>query len=220
MIRMLCLGALLALAVCGASADQYWIAYEGNDFPENEGWRRITRAGGANRFLERGHLVIDSLASTQIVDGYEMRRPGQFDPDPGELLVVEWRVQIDSVVGFTDIVIVVSSDDEWEVGFEMNMDTIRSVLEPGVVASFEPGVPHQFDFRSVDMRAYELRIDGSPTISGSFRPLFDSSRVVWGDGIQGSASLSRWDYFRFGVVPEPSSLLLFSLGFTIRRDQQ
>ena len=220
MIRMLCLGALLALGVCGASADQYWIAYEGNDFPENEGWRRITFGGGAERYLDQGNLVIDSLASTQIADFYEMRRNGELDPGPGELFVMEWRTQIDEVVGFMDLTVGVNSDEEWSVGFELNMDTIRSLLEPGTNASFEPGVAHSFDFSSADMRSYELRIDEETVISGHFIRFFESSRVGWGDGVQGAASLSRWDYFRFGVVPEPSSALLFSLGFTIRRDQR
>ena len=35
-------GLLLSYACAdAANAEQCWIAYEGNDFPENEGWRRI-----------------------------------------------------------------------------------------------------------------------------------------------------------------------------------
>ena len=219
MIRMLCLGALLALAVCGASGDEYWIAYEGNDFPENEGWRRITFGGGANRFLNQGNLVIDSLASTQIADFYEMRRNGELDPDPGELFLMQWRLKIEEIVGFMDISLGVNSDEKWAIALEMNMNTIRSSLE-GLTASFDPGVFHVFALTSTNMRTYELRIDGKPAINGQFRLFFDSSRVAWGDGVQGSASLSQWDYFRFGVVPEPSSALLFSVGFMIRRDQR
>jgi hypothetical protein len=41
MIRMLFFTGA-ALVVAGiASAEQYWIAYEGNDFAENEGWVRV-----------------------------------------------------------------------------------------------------------------------------------------------------------------------------------
>ena len=32
--------ALIAMAP-NVLGDPYWIGYEGNDFPENEGWRRI-----------------------------------------------------------------------------------------------------------------------------------------------------------------------------------
>ena len=219
MIRVLCLCGLLALPVCRASADEYWIAYEGNDFPENEGWRRITFGGGAERFLDQGNFVIDSLASTQIADFYEMRRNGELDPDPGELFLMQWRLRIEEVIGFMDISLGVNSDERWAIAFQMNTDTIRSALE-GLTASFDPGVFHEFALTSTNMRTYELRIDGKPAIKGQFRLFFDSSRVGWGDGIQGSASLSRWDYFKFGVVPEPNSALLFSLAFMIRRDQR
>ena len=74
-------------------------------------------------------------------------------------------------------------------------------------APFEPGVFHEFELRTRDMRDYELYIDGNLAISGSFWLSLTWSRAFWGDSIQGGASLARWDYFRFGVVPEPNSLL-------------
>jgi hypothetical protein len=55
--------AVLALGVSSAAADQFWYTYEGNDYPEVEGpWIRYTRAGGAQRSLQDGSLVLDSLA--------------------------------------------------------------------------------------------------------------------------------------------------------------
>ena len=220
MMRLLCFLSVLSLASSGLRADEYWIAYEGNDFPENQGWTRRTLAGGAIRTIKEGALVIDSLSNTLIIDSYTWRRPARFDPAPGELFLAQWRTRIDEIRGFMDLTVIVSSDAQWEVGFEMNTDTIRSVLEPGVNSQFEPGLYHVFEFRSADMRSYELRIDGQIAINGNFRPLFNSSRLAWGDGIQGARSLSHWDYVRFGVVPEPSSALLVSLGFMIRRDQR
>lgn len=212
MFRSLCLTIVLAAAIGGASADQYWIAYEGDDFPENQGWQRITGPlGGAQRSIENGWLVIDSRASTSIVDFYRRDMNGQLDPDPGELFVMRWGVRIDEVIGLFDLDVGVFSDEKWAVGLTLNENTIESVFETGVSASFSPGVPHQFELRSVDMRSYDLFIDGSLAMQGAFWLSLTESQIIWGDGVQGAASLSRWDYVRFGVVPEPSSGLLFAL---------
>ena len=51
--------ALSCAAASPALAEQYWIAYEGDDFPENEGWTRTISAGGAERWIEDGALVLD-----------------------------------------------------------------------------------------------------------------------------------------------------------------
>ena len=211
MIRMLCFTTVLALAVSVGRADPYWIAYEGNEFPENEGWTRITGPlGGAQRFIENGALVLDSRASTSIVDFYRREMNGQLDPDPGELFIMQWRLKIDEVVGLYDVVAGVFFDENWAAAFQLNEDTIFSTFEAGVSASFQPGVFHDFELRSADMRSYELYIDNVLAIQGSFWLSLQGSRVGWGDGVQGAASLSRWDYVRFGVVPEPGAVLLMS----------
>ena len=217
MIRMLCFGALLALGVCGASADEYWIAYEGNDWPENVGWTRGTSGGGAIRFLERGNLVIDSRASIRISDFYSMDLGGSLDPDPGEIFVARWRILIEEVNGLRDPAFEIRSDDRWALVLYFDEATVGSLFEPGIRASFEPGVYHRFEVRSSDMRRYELYIDESLAITGAFRQGLFQSQVSWGDGFQGSASLTRWDYLRFGVVPEPSTAFMAAFALLSRR---
>ncbi|MCA9245420.1 MAG: hypothetical protein KDA32_15810, partial [Phycisphaerales bacterium] len=61
-----------ALAASPAAAEPYRIAYEGNDFPEDEGWHRVTTGGGAERTLEDGVLTLDGLASIETNDVYSM----------------------------------------------------------------------------------------------------------------------------------------------------
>jgi hypothetical protein len=57
------------------------------------------------------------------------------------------------------------------------------------------------------MVEYTLSIDGEGVFTGLFEDQsFLQSFLVWGDLANGAASLTRWDYVRFGVVPEPSSL--------------
>ena len=43
------LAVLLGVAAGAAWAEPYWIAYEGNDFPENEGWVRYATNPPAQR---------------------------------------------------------------------------------------------------------------------------------------------------------------------------
>lgn len=197
---------MLLLPASAARASPYWIAYEGNDFPENEGWPRRTSWGGAQRSLEDGWLVLDGRGDPRIYDYYELAVPGGIDPGPGELFVAEWRVYVDHVLGLRDAGISFASDSNWEVGFLLSQDTVYSMYEIGVSVPFEPGQPHTFEMRSADMRSYVLSIDGVPALSGSLWQGLWTSTVTWGDGGYNAASLSRWDYVRFGVVPEPGSM--------------
>jgi hypothetical protein len=207
--------AALGVLVAQAGADEYWIAYEGDDFPENEGWIRIWNPPLAERWIEDGALVIDSRASGATNEWYEWY-PEWVNPEPGELFIARWRLRVDEVsIGWRDPTIGLYGDDYWGVGFNLNEDTIESVFEDDMSAHFEPQEFHDFEFRSADMRAYELYIDGFLAIEGSFWLSLSFSRVAWGDGVSGGASLTHWDYFRFGVVPEPGSLLLVILLWAI-----
>ncbi|MBU0637302.1 MAG: hypothetical protein KKB50_00405 [Planctomycetes bacterium] len=206
------------VAVSPLAAEQYWIAYEANDdgvFPEDCGWNRVYGDwqgqwhGCANRTVENGIFTSDSLHDTGVYDFVYMERPGQVDPGPGELFVMQWRLKVEELVGRVDPTVGVAADTKWKVGFQFDEDSIHSVFETGVTAYFAPGLYHRFELRSVDMLSYDLWIDGTLAIEGSFWLSATESYVGWGDGVQGAASLSRWDYFRFGVVPEPESLMLY-----------
>jgi len=202
---------LVAACVSLACAEEYWIAYEGNDFPENEGWTRIWNGPPATRWIEDGTLVIDSRPVFSTAEWYEWY-PSVTTPQPGEYFVTQWGLKIDDVIGGSrSLTVGVFGEDRWAVGFDLDESTIRSAFEPGVSAQFEPGEFHDFELRSADMRAYELFIDGSLAIEGSFWLSLMSSVVNWGDGATSSASFSRWDYFRFGIVPEPDTGIMVSV---------
>ena len=200
---------LLLLPAGAARASPYWIAYEGNDFPENEGWLRFTGQGGAQRSLEDGWLVLDGRADPRIYDAYEVRPVGKLTVGPGEEFVMQWRNELTELtVGYYDPGAGVFADDKWAVGFHQSETTIFSIFETGVSAPYAPGVPHEFELRSSDMRTYALVIDGNLAIRGAFWESLTASRVSWGDMAYGASSLARWDYFRFGVVPECSNLVI------------
>jgi hypothetical protein len=76
-----------------------------------------------------------------------------------------------------------------------------------------PGVMHDYRFVTPDMQAYVLYVDGVKAFSGGFtyEPLLDASRLTFGDLKAGLSSRSGWDYVRFGVIPEPTTGLLFAV---------
>ena len=207
------LGMLLTAAA--ARASPYWIDWEGDDWPENQGWTRVWgnwdgqyQGDGANRTLEDGILTYDSLYDLGVCDFSQMERPGQMDPGPGELFVMEWRLKVDEVVAFADPGVGVCSDEAWAFGLSYAYDRMYSHYEGWVPIEFSPGVFHAYRLESADMRAYDLFVDGQLVRHGAFVHLVAPSEIAWGDAWQGAASLHEWDYFRFGaVVPEPAALL-------------
>jgi hypothetical protein len=205
---MLMLGmCFLGLVAGSARGEPYWIAYEGDVFPEEEGWWHIWE-GAAERSLEDGVLVIDSLHDIAIADFYQMHMYGELDPEPGELFVMEWRLRIDEMIGSMDVGVGAHSDARWGVAFSFGTTGVYSVFECETIATVVPGVFHEYELRSWDMRTYEFLIDGTCVKTGAFVNQLGESHVAWGDTTQGEASRSCWDYLRFGVVPEPGCALL------------
>ena len=212
MFRISAVFALVVLCTSTAApralAEPYWIAYEGDDFPENEGWVRSTVGTPPERWLEDGSLFIDSRAHLLASDNYTVYFDGGLDPEPGEMFVMRWRLNVHEVAPWEDPGVYVVSDDLWTVLFVFGDGYVSSTHEYNVTADFEPGVFHEFELRSDDMRSYELHIDGNLALEGAFFEGFFSSCAGWGDVVRGGVSLAEWDYLRFGVVPEPAAWLM------------
>jgi hypothetical protein len=137
--------ALLVGSLAGVGfAEPYWIAYEGDDFPENDGWTRVHGDIAAERWIDEGKLFIDSRADVAIYDYVEMTFDGNLDPGPGELFVMRWRLKVDEEEGFYDPAIGVTSNEVapnlfYRAAFGFRADRVLSALEPGVSAPLEPG---------------------------------------------------------------------------------
>jgi len=213
--------ALLLLPVCAAlaalapaRADEYWIRYDGTVYPEEAGWTRHFGAGGAERSLEDGALVLDGRDDIMIYDSDTMLRP--IDPDPGELFIMRARLKVEEMASQPwDPGFGVTSDESWRAAFVLSERRIFNIDDLGMSASFEPGVFHTFELSSSNMRSFELRIDGNVGLTGPFTHIISASKIAWGDMVEGEASLSRWDYVEFGVVPEPASSAGFGLAVLI-----
>jgi hypothetical protein len=118
-------------------------------------------------------------------------------------------MRTDELQGLCDSAVGVFSDDRRLVSLSFEWDGVLDPWEGHVVATFEPGVFHDFELRSFDMVTYNLYVDGTLAHTGYFTdPLLTASKVFWGDEVQGAASLTRWDRFSFGVFPEPTSALV------------
>jgi len=215
-----------ALAVAAfstpARASPYWVAWEGNDFPENEGWTREGSGSRASRSLLDGVMTLDSLANDNGQDFYGFY--GAPDPAPGEEFVVQWRLRVNEVIwdnpnfrydpGWS-----VNSADGWQAHLVLGVDELHNLLEQ-IDVSFEPGVFHEWEFRSTNMRTFTLALDGTLVSTGAFVGGLPEAQVAWGDFVWGPTSNVEWDYFRFGVVPEPAScvsVLTLAFAYSSRR---
>jgi len=203
--KLLAVAAVLLLAAAAAPAEPYWITWEGADYPENQGWERITYGGGCDRWLEDGAMVLDGLASTDVSDFY--RLDASMDIGPDEFFLTEWRLRVDEVPGWEDPGINMTSLDQAMLTIAYSADRF-SILDEHIWIDFAPGVFHEYSLKSYDLVTYTLHIDGELAHTGQYTPAGWDSCVQWGDYGQDFRSLSTWDYVRFGVVPEPASALL------------
>ncbi len=209
-ISLVSISALCAFTA-SATAEPYWYAYEGNDFPENEAWERHTTDPPVQRWLEDGSFFIDSRGIVGSNDNYTIYFDEGLDPEPGETFIMSWRLNVhEAVPNREDPGVYVISDDLWTVTFLFDEDSLQSFYEPTVDVELEPHVYHEYEMRSSDMRSYELYIDGDLAIEGVFFEGFFSPRVGFGD-ITSNTSLAAWDYFRFGVIPEPGAWLMAAI---------
>ncbi|MCC6360948.1 MAG: hypothetical protein IT450_19585 [Phycisphaerales bacterium] len=218
MRRLFTLGVFLCALPGATRADPYWVAWEGNDFPENEGWERQFINGGSYRTIIDGSMRVDSTQNHLAYDQSWMERPTA--PKPGESFVAEWRLRIDTSNGrhWDQAVVIATESALLVLGFYQ--DSVVSEREAWSI-SIQPGVFHSFRVESSDGESYSLYLDGAFLRAGSFEETtLGPSGVSFGDATSGGLITSRvdWDYFRFGLVPEPSpSLSLLILALTSRQ---
>jgi hypothetical protein len=199
MTRRVCLVLTLALlAARPAKADPYWLASEGDDFPENEAWTHLCHPPVADRWIQNAALVIDSLADADTVEYVSTNRP--LDPRPRDLLVCRCGLKGEQAIGYDDPGVSIFSDKSSAVGFSLSEDTLFSSFQSGLSCAFAAGDFRAFELRSPDMRHYELYIDARLALTGSFWLSLWSSQLSCGHVVDARASLSRWDYFRPGVA--------------------
>jgi hypothetical protein len=211
----------LAGYLAGTSvASQYWVAYEGNDVPENFGWEHhvSSQYGGADRQIQtdelgNSYLVIDSRANQMIYDFCQYHRA--LDPEAGELFVATWRLRIDEAYGYYDTGLGIAPDGGSSLGLGYYIDHIVSSRE-GWSLPFTAGQFHTYRIESTNMVNYRFWLDDQRARDGVWDlNSLNRSFVDFGDVGQGSGarSLAEWDYLRFGVVPECDSAVFLAALF-------
>jgi hypothetical protein len=87
---------IILLPAVHAAATPYLVAYEGDVYPEEAAWERITTDGGVERSLENGVLTLHdpNPAPYGGSDQYNYYMNEQLDPSWEELFFVDWRVRI------------------------------------------------------------------------------------------------------------------------------
>ena len=213
---------LLAVGSLPASAEEFYLRYDGNDFPENEGWERwFSDPGGQiKREIDNGVFRLDTRASTAIYDAYVMQSEA-LDLLPGEELRMSWRmetIETQTPYWLSDVLVGLTNADAAYAEFSIAPGFIREGDLPGGDPAhlylFDAGVPHTFSFVTADMQEYDLFVDDEFAFHGGFH---DNAAVgplhAWfGDGAIGLSSLSEWDWVEIAVVPEPHAGLLLVVG--------
>lgn len=199
-------------AASPAMALPFWIAWEGDDWPENQGWTRDHGPGstGDVRTLQNGVLTLDGLANAGPEYDYVYMEPSNgIHLAPGETFVAEWRVRVVGVEGYPwDAGVVFISDDGWGAAFDFSTAGVAGGYEHNWYVPFVPGVWHSFRLLSGDFETYTLMMDGGVVREGVWNYVLPGPWASWGDGAIPPSSTSDWDYLRFGVTPEVGSLAM------------
>jgi hypothetical protein len=213
MVRVLSIALVVALATATARASPFWVSWD-EGWPDQQGWLEGWSIP-AEKWLEDGLLFMDSRAGGGY-DGY-YQHPETLMPAAGETFRLVWRARVDESWPASDPGLIVIADDHYSVDFFMDTQGIYSGYEPDKWAPFAPGVFHDFRVESTDMRAYDLYIDGSLALEGSFSySFFPGPQVAWGD-LSSAFSLTAWDTVGYGVLPEPAASLSIVLVFCCAR---
>jgi hypothetical protein len=211
----------IVLSPLPAAATPYWYAWEGDDWPENQGWTCDIYANGPGdvRTLADGLMTLDGLGPQATWDAYQIYPGAAVEPGAGESFVMAWRLRVDAVngPGGRDPMVGLYSDDGWGVSLMYSVGSVQSTYE-GATIAIAPGSYHAYVLRTEDMRTCALSIDGVLVRVGAFHYGGGDAIVGWGDGGAFSKSLSVWDYYRCGIVPEPGArALLVMLGIAAAR---
>ncbi len=210
-----------------AKADPCYLRYDADGvFPEEAGWTRFYDDGaGESRSIDQGVLTLDTLASRDIFDLYEVSDEA-LTPNAGEEFSLSWRMQTtaqDASFPKSDVAVgVINSEHSYAILYIGSDFVTEDRFLAGfteLAASFAPDVAHTFRFLTRDMETYSLFVDGQPAFTGEFHDYAwrDVPRVSWGDAFVGYASLSQWDFVEVAVTPEPPSVLAVAACLLLRK---
>lgn len=203
-MRRLVLALFAGMAAGVVEADEFWIEYDGNVPPEQDGWTRYHNGGPvmlASQPINGGGYawVIDTLAYPQTYNHYT-RDVGLVLLKPGENFVAEWRVMVHG-----------SIDDSWLNIADMNLSGgfgatfgQSSCQIAGTTFAITPLEFHTYRVESSDLKTFHFSLDGKPLSIYTSPVSMAGVRVLFGDWTSGGfgtpTSRGFWDYVHFGVT--------------------
>jgi hypothetical protein len=230
MMRMIRAFVVVAASLAIKTVSGGVISYEGTVFPETEGWRRSTSLLYSDRTIENGWLVqraevipTPPYLDTQEDDFY-YHSLAAFSG--ASFFFLEWRVEADgpssAIASVAPASIVAYGSFGIGYHFTIADDQIRLIrdnLLPIVFVDIEPGVPHTYLLELYGSDLYQFFIDGQLIDSGVPEGAYPTpdSEIVFGARAATPEGVTtvRWDYIRYGVIPEPATAALLLAGTTL-----
>lgn len=185
-----------------APAAEWWRSWSGSCFPEAVGYFHGGQYDPAKRWLNDGMLWIDSREPYGRYSYYMIQPQEPFGPGPNEVFIMRWRLQVFQSGRYGDASVFVSSDEGYASGLWFEPDKLWVSSGRLYSLPITPGVFHDYEFRSKDMRQYDLYLDGAFLLHEVFYAAPPDPRFGWGDGSSGRG-LSTWDSFEVGVKTLP-----------------
>lgn len=126
-------------------------------------------------------------------------------------MFLEWRVETDAPSSELEfgggVVIAAASSGEVRYTFNIVRDRIRMIRDnrlPIYFSQLTPGSAHRFRMELVGATRYELFIDNqlveAGTPEGSYPDLLPE--IIWQAAARYFPNTTRWDYIRYGVIPQ------------------
>jgi len=208
------LATVILVAGLGVPAPGQVITYEGNVFPEEQGWeRRPPGAPHGERWLEDGWLI-QSLA--EPAQDYYRFNIGGMTSLVGRFFV-EWRAMTDNpewLIYEWQVPAVVSAAGQGASLYHTVMTESAAVLSrditiPWVVVSFSVDEPHTYRIE-VTPDEYIWYVDGIVADSGIPEGRYPDPNafVIWGASLtyEGAPpATTAWDFVRLGRIPDDAS---------------
>jgi len=205
------------------------VAFEGDSFPEDEGWIRSDRLYLADRYLADGWLVQTPLALEGNNWGQDDFYAYSLAPfDGADAFFLEWRMDTtglrEEMFDVAPASIVLGGYRGVLYHFTIARDQVlfrQFSLDHNVRYDIAPDVPHDYRLELYGEERYELYIDGDLIDAGVPEGAFPTEDSVLKFGARATYvdSTTRWDYIRFGTIPEPATgiLLLCASAVLLRR---
>jgi hypothetical protein len=211
------IAAVILIGWLASPARGYYIDYEGDVFPEDDGWTLIGDSPNPDQYshsIEDGVYTIDAAAEGGAFISYEK----SFTANTNQI-IYEWRIGSSNNDGSTvfngtllgdykkSVFIVGLHKDYVDAHF---FEDYSSPTFEYICSQLENAPFHIIQIIS-NGALYSYFIDGIPIGTYTLQdPVNVTQKITWGfmKNSHNIPTTSKWDYVRVNTVPEPSNILM------------